>query len=64
MKKHYEGVAGYAPSELKRRLVGGIDATQKGNESQFGGDISRYSVTLEKVNRYADLIGASLGSDH
>lgn len=57
MTNHYGEFLGYASEEHKRRLVDAIDSSQKGNESRFGEDLSKYPVSLERVDLNADLIG-------
>ena len=56
MKKYYAKAIPYASEDHKRHLVDSIDATQRGNESQIKGDVSRYVVPLQKVNKLAQQI--------
>ena len=56
MKNYYASIARYASTEQKKILAEGIDASQRGNESQFDDDISQYRVSLERSNKVTDLI--------
>jgi hypothetical protein len=62
MKKYYEKRIAYVSEKHKQCLMAGLDASQRGNESQIQGDISEYVVPLNKVNRIAAQIGSSIGS--
>ena len=59
MKNYYSSVMNCATIDHKRKLVKGINSSQRGNESQISGDLSKYSVTTAKMDRIANLIGAS-----
>ena len=63
MKKYYASFLNYASETKKRVLSEGIDAAQKGNESQFGTDPSKYIAPLAKIERNAAVIGASFHCD-
>lgn len=59
MKKFYEPMATYASDAQTELLAQRIDPAQKGNESRFKEDISKYKANLKDVGRLARLIGAS-----
>lgn len=61
MKNYYPGMK-RASNEQKQKLIEEIDPTQKGNESHFCADLSKYPVTLTKLNANATLIGGAFST--
>jgi hypothetical protein len=60
MKKYYAALANYTSEECMASLVDGIDPTQKGNESRFDSDISKYPIDLRSSHKSAAAIGKPL----
>lgn len=60
MKKHYETVAKYSSSADVARVAQSINPSQRTNASQFPGKLSKYPVSMAKVDRIATMISGNV----